>query len=52
MFDRCNTIDIEDTRQAINQMGLFLQTSDQNSDQVPKNNKKGLAKKPANPYQY
>ena len=33
MFDRYNTIDVEDTRKAVNQMGYFLENLDQNVDQ-------------------
>lgn len=40
MFDRYNTVDVEDTRKAINQMEVFLQSSDQNNDQVAQNDKK------------
>ena len=35
MFDRYNTIDHEDRREAINRYGVFLQNVDQNVDQVP-----------------
>jgi integrase len=34
MFDRYNTVDLEDAQNAVDQMGSFLQISDQNSDQV------------------
>ena len=34
MFDRYNTIDNEDTRQAVDQMEAFLQNVDQSVDQV------------------
>jgi len=34
MFDRYNTVDLEDTQKAINQMEGFLQSSDQNNDQA------------------
>jgi integrase len=37
MFDRYNTIDKEDTRQAIEQLQVFLKNLDQSLDQVPKN---------------
>ena len=33
MFDRYNSIDLEDTRQAVDQMGNFLKSVDQNVDQ-------------------
>ena len=45
MFDRYNTIDIKDTRKAINQMEVFLQSVDQNVDQRPKNDKKRISRK-------
>lgn len=34
MFDRYNTVDLEDTHNVVEQMGSFLRNSDQNSDQV------------------
>lgn len=43
MFDRYNTVDVEDTRQAVNQMQNCLANVDQNVDQAAQNNKKGLA---------
>jgi integrase len=33
MFDRYNTIDVEDTRRAVDQMGAYLESVDQNVDQ-------------------
>jgi hypothetical protein len=33
IFDRYNTIDSDDARQAIDQLEVFLRNSDQNSDQ-------------------
>jgi len=50
MFDRYNTIDTEDTRQAIVQLQNYLQSIDHSIDQAAQNEKKGLAVKPANPY--
>ncbi|MCJ7545962.1 MAG: site-specific integrase [Deltaproteobacteria bacterium] len=43
MFDRYNTVDAEDARQAVDQLQVFLQSVDQNVDQAPLENKKGLA---------
>ena len=40
MFDRYNTIDSEDTRQAIKQLQGYLQSVDQNVDQAAKNGNK------------
>jgi len=37
MFDRYNTVDIEDTRKAMEQFQGYLQSSDQTSDQVAEN---------------
>jgi integrase len=37
MFDRYNTIDHEDRRQAVDQMSTFLRSVDQSVDQEPKN---------------
>lgn len=36
MFDRYNTIDGDDTRQAVDQMGVFLGGADQSADQATK----------------
>jgi integrase len=43
MFDRYNTVDAEDARQAVDQLQVFLQSVDQNVDQAPSENKKRLA---------
>ena len=48
MFDRYNTVDIEDTRQAINQLQNFLNV-DQTVDQAAQNDKKRISQKSANP---
>jgi hypothetical protein len=41
MFDRYNTADTEDARQAIEQLGIYLQTGvDQNVDQAPPKKKR------------
>ncbi|MGZ3647929.1 MAG: tyrosine-type recombinase/integrase, partial [Syntrophales bacterium] len=40
MFLRYNTVDEQDTRKAIDQMGEFLKSVDQNVDQVPQNEKR------------
>jgi len=34
MFDRYNTVDLEDTRKAVDQLQGFLQNVDQNVDQT------------------
>jgi uncharacterized protein (DUF433 family) len=39
MFDRYNTVDAEDVKQAVDQLQKFLK----NVDQAPLENKKGLA---------
>ena len=49
MFDRYNTVDIEDTRKAIDQLQAYFQSVDQTVDQVPLKDKKGISQKPANP---
>jgi integrase len=41
MFDRYNTVDLEDALHAVEKMGSFLQNSDQNSDQNNQKQKKG-----------
>jgi integrase len=46
MFDRYNTVDIEDTRQAIDRLRDYLQSVPQNVPQVPSDSKKGLAENP------
>ena len=33
MFDRYNTVDVEDTRRAVDQMGAYLESVDQTVDQ-------------------
>ena len=43
MFDRYNTVDAEDARQAVDQLQSFLKSVDQNVDQAPLEKKKGLA---------
>jgi hypothetical protein len=40
MFDRYNTVDIEDTRKAIHQLGAYLRSGDQSGDQVAQNEKR------------
>jgi hypothetical protein len=37
MFDRYNTVDVEDTRQAVSQYQDFLKNVDQTVDQAEKN---------------
>ena len=36
MFDRYNTVDVEDTREAVNQLQEYLSNVDQNLDQTVK----------------
>ena len=43
MFDRYNTVDVEDEKLAVDQLLDFLKSVDQNVDQAPSKNKKGLA---------
>ncbi len=43
MFDRYNTVDDEDKRQAIDQLQRYLESVDQNVDHTPSGKKKGLA---------
>jgi len=43
MFDRYNTVDVEDTRKAIDQLQGYLQSVDQTVDQEPQNRKKGIS---------
>jgi len=42
MFDRYNTVDAEDAKQAVDQLQNFLKSVDQNVDHAPLENKKGL----------
>lgn len=49
MFDRYNTIDIEDTRQAVNQLQNYLRSVNQNVNQAPPKDKKRISRKTANP---
>ena len=41
MFDRYNRVDVEDTQEAVSQMGYFLQSLDQNVDQAGGDEQKG-----------
>jgi len=50
MFDRYNTVDVEDTRKAVNQLQSYLRSVSQNVSQTAQNDKKGSAGKSANPY--
>jgi len=43
MFDRYNTIDLEDTRQAVDQMGAYLKSVDQTVDQTSVRSKQEIA---------
>lgn len=36
MFERYNTVDLEDTKQAVSQLEVFFESSDQSSDQEAK----------------
>ncbi len=49
MFDRYNTVDHDDKRQAIDQLGAYLENLDQTLDQEALGNKKGLRPKPLSP---
>jgi len=49
MFDRYNTIDLEDAQQAVDKMQSYLSSVDYSVDQVPKNEKRKINQKPANP---
>ena len=40
MFERYNTVDVEDTRKAIDQLHGYLQSVDQTVDQAPLKDKK------------
>ncbi len=42
MFDRYNTVDLEDTRHAVEQLQGYLQNNDQNSDQTGKSENHGM----------
>jgi integrase len=50
MFDRYDTIDMEDTKQAMQQLHGFLENVTQTLPENGKNDKKRLAEKPANLY--
>jgi integrase len=49
MFDRYNTVDLEDTSQAVDQMQGYLASVDQTVDQAPKMTKKGFTENSVNP---
>jgi len=50
MFDRYNSIDADDTREAIGQLSSYFQKCLQSAYKTAQNDKKGLTGKPANPY--
>lgn len=49
MFDRYNTADIEDIRQAVDQLQELVEGFHQNVNQTPPKHKKRISRKPANP---
>ena len=50
MFDRYNSIDADDTREAIGQLSSYFQKCFQSAYKTAQNDKKGFTEKPANRY--
>lgn len=49
MFDRYNTVDVDDEKQAVKKSEGYMEIVNQSVDQHPFEDKKGISQIPANP---